>query len=101
MPMRIPNRLIPAAILVGASFLAPSLQAKPQWLRKAQADGFHEIRSCSACHVSDMPSGGPWNDRGNWLIAEKARRRAPDIDVMWLKDYPFEKAAKASASTHS
>lgn len=92
------NRLLTAAILACAALAAPALKAKPQWLRKAQADGFHEIRSCSACHVSDMPSGGPWNDRGNWLIAEKARRRAPDIDVMWLKDYPFEKAGKPAST---
>ena len=92
------TRLLNAAILACAALSASALMAKPQWLRKAQADGFHEIRSCSACHVSDMPSGGPWNDRGNWLIAEKARRRAPDIDVMWLKDYPFEKAAKPAST---
>ena len=66
-------------------------QAKPQWLRKAQMDGFSEIRSCASCHASDMPSGGPWNDRGNWLRAEKERRHAGDIDVMWLKDYPKPK----------
>ena len=77
-----------AAALLAACATA---QAKPQWLRKAQMNGFPEIRSCAACHASDMPSGGPWNDRGNWLRTEKDRRHAPDIDVMWLKDYPKEK----------
>ena len=79
--------------LLAAALLAAccSAQAKPQWLRKAQSSGFPEIRSCASCHVSDMPKGGPWNERGNWLRAERDRRHAADIDVAWLKDYPKEK----------
>ena len=35
-----------------------------------------------------MPGGGEgWNDRGNWLIAEKDKRKADSIDVTWLEDY--------------
>jgi hypothetical protein len=28
------------------------------------------------------------NERGQWLIAEKAKRKAAEVDAAWLKDYP-------------
>jgi hypothetical protein len=31
------------------------------------------------------------NDRGKWLMAEKAKRGAKEIDVAWLKEYPGDK----------
>jgi hypothetical protein len=34
------------------------------------------------------------NDRGKWLMAEKDKRKAKDIDVDWLKDYPGGKEQK-------
>ena len=27
------------------------------------------------------------NDAGKWLIAEKDKRKAKEIDLAWLKDY--------------
>lgn len=80
MPLR---KLCPVLLLA-----AMPGQAKIVFLRRAQAMGFVEIRSCISCHKSDMPNGGPWNERGNWLRAEKERRHAKEVDVAWLKDYP-------------
>ena len=35
-----------------------------------------------------MPEGGEgWNERGDWLMAEKDKRKADAIDVEWLADY--------------
>ena len=31
------------------------------------------------------------NDRGKWLVAEKDKRKAKEIDVAWLKDYVVPK----------
>jgi hypothetical protein len=66
--------------VVGSSF---STKAYPPFLRKAQKFG---AKDCTFCHT--QPTGGEgWNDRGNWLIAEKERRKADAVDVEWLADY--------------
>ena len=31
------------------------------------------------------------NIRGEWLVAEKEKRHAKEVDVNWLKYYPFDK----------
>jgi hypothetical protein len=72
--------------VVGSSF---STKAYPPFLRKAQKFG---AKDCKFCHTA--PAGGEgWNDRGQWLIAEKERRKADAIDVEWLAEYK-EGAAK-------
>ncbi|HEY7181748.1 MAG TPA: hypothetical protein VIC84_10035 [Blastocatellia bacterium] len=66
--------------MVGSSF---STRAYPPFLRKAQKFG---AKDCTFCHT--QPTGGEgWNERGNWLIAEKERRKADAVDVEWLADY--------------
>jgi hypothetical protein len=73
---------------VGSSF---STRAYPAFLRKAVKFG---AKNCLYCHKE--PAGGEgWNERGQWLIAEKERRKADDIDVEWLADY--KEGAKKSA----
>jgi hypothetical protein len=36
-----------------------------------------------------MPKKGSMtlSDRGKWLVAEKEKRGAKEVDVAWLKDY--------------
>ena len=48
---------------------------------------------CTYCHVEKMPKKGEstYNDRGKWLMAEKEKRAAKEVDVAWLKDYPADK----------
>src|SRR5215475_8770516 len=66
--------------VVGSSF---STRAYPPFLRKAQKFG---AKDCTFCHT--QPTGGEgWNERGNWLIAEKERRKADAVDVEWLAEY--------------
>jgi hypothetical protein len=59
--------------------------------KKAQdlhmADG-----NCLICHGANIPA--TLNDRGHWLVAEKARRGAKDFDMSWLKDYHKPEAPK-------
>jgi hypothetical protein len=60
--------------------------------KKAKAGGF-PAENCMYCHVEKMPKKGAVtnNDRGKWLVAEKEKRSAKEVDVAWLKDYPGEK----------
>jgi hypothetical protein len=78
---------------VGSSF---STRAYPAFLRKAVKFG---AKNCLYCHKE--PAGGEgWNERGQWLIAEKERRKADDIDVEWLADYK-EGAKKGAEDTEN
>ena len=66
--------------MLGSSF---STRAYPPFLRKAQKFG---AKNCLYCHK--QPTGGEgWNERGEWLIAEKERRKADAVDPEWLVDY--------------
>jgi hypothetical protein len=72
--------IVVIAGVVGSSF---STKAYPAFLRKAQKFG---AKNCLYCHK--QPTGGEgWNERGQWLIAEKERRKADAVDVEWLADY--------------
>lgn len=69
-----------AALLLGSAL---TTKAYPPFLKKAAKFG---AKDCLYCHKE--PEGGEgWNDRGNWLIAEKEKRKADTIDVEWLADY--------------
>ena len=68
------------AALFGSSL---TTEAYPPFLRQAAKFG---AKNCLFCHKE--PSGGEgWNQRGDWLIAEKDRRMADSIDVSWLEEY--------------
>ena len=61
----------------------------PLFLNKSRKFG---AKDCTFCHVA-LEGGAPWNERGQWLIEEKARRGADAIDVEWLAEYkPGKKA---------
>jgi hypothetical protein len=56
--------------------------------KKAKAAGI-AANNCQYCHNEKLPKKGAStnNARGLWLVAEKEKRQAKDIDVAWLKDY--------------
>src|SRR5262249_2636660 len=57
----------------------------PPFLKEAQQLGLG-AKDCTFCHQS--PKGGKgWNKRGLWLKDQKKERKAPMVDVKWLKDY--------------
>jgi hypothetical protein len=49
--------------------------------------------NCLACHGANIPAA--LNHRGDWLVSEKARRKANACDMAWLKDYKEPVAPKA------
>ena len=72
------------AILAIASLAPLSMQAKPAWVKKAQDLGFKDIQNCQSCHAAKPPALG---ELGKWLVAEKTKRKASQIDRAWIKDY--------------
>jgi hypothetical protein len=60
--------------------------------KKAKELGY-PATNCQYCHVEKLPKKGAvsHNERGQWLIAEKAKRGAKEVDPAWLKDYPGDK----------
>ena len=60
--------------------------------KKAKELGF-EAANCLYCHGEKLPKKGAvtHNDRGKWLVAEKDKRKAKQIDPAWLKDYVEKK----------
>jgi hypothetical protein len=72
-----------AGALVGSS---PPVQAKAADVKKAQALGFTDIKTCTACHVA-AKGGKELNARGQFLVDKKKETGATEIDLAWLKDY--------------
>jgi hypothetical protein len=85
-----------AGLLALGGFVAASgsAYATMPMQKKAKDAGF-PVTGCAYCHVDKLPKKGAaaLNDRGKWLIAEKERRKAAEVDVAWLKEY-VEPAAK-------
>lgn len=84
--------LLAIAALLGA---AGDARATLDMQKKAKAAGF-AAANCQYCHVEKLPKKGAvsHNDRGKWLIAEKDKRKAKEIDVSWLKEYVEPKAGE-------
>jgi len=60
--------------------------------KKAKELGF-TVQDCTYCHGEKLPKKGAMtlNDRGKWLVAEKEKRGAKEVDIAWLKEYPGDK----------
>ncbi len=65
--------------------------AKMPFVKKAKDLGFTYIENCASCHVDKMPKaaskGEPFNEVGKFLMAQKAKHKAAEVDLAWLKDY--------------
>ena len=70
----------------------PSVRSYPPFLNKAKSLGL-PAKDCTYCHIRPI-GGDPLNDRGKWLVAQKEKRNADQVDVSWLKEY--EQGAKGS-----
>jgi len=63
--------------------LAAETRAYPPFLAKSRKFG---AKDCLFCHL--QPEGGEgWNARGQWLIKERQRRGAEQVDPEWLAEY--------------
>ena len=63
--------------------------------KKAKELGYTAVTNCQSCHVDKLPKkdAAKLNDRGKWLVDEKAKRKATkEVDAAWLKDYVEKKA---------
>lgn len=80
--------IISAAVMF-AALVAPQAHAKLPWVKKGKPYDTG-VTSCLSCHISKTPKKGKAspNHRGQWLLDEKDRRKAEEIDLAWLKDYP-------------
>lgn len=81
------------SLLAAAAILAVGTpaNAKMAFVKKAKDAGFTFITSCNSCHVDKMPKlathGEPFGEVGKFLKAQKAKNKAAEVDVAWLKDY--------------
>jgi hypothetical protein len=87
-----------AAAYVAAVGLEGLVQAKAAWVKKSKDMGL-PAENCLYCHTEKMPKKDTFkvdalNDRGKWLVSEKDKRKAKEIEVEWLKDYPGGKEQK-------
>ncbi len=75
------------AVGVGAGLCGPAWATMP--LMKKAKDAGLPAGKCLYCHGEAMPKKGAFtlNDRGKWLMTEKDKRKATEIDGAWLKDY--------------
>jgi hypothetical protein len=89
------SRLGLAAVLlagIGGMLVVSPSSATMNMQKKAKELGFPS-ENCLYCHGEKMPKKDAvtYNDRGKWLVDQKNARKAKDVDVAWLKDYPADK----------
>jgi hypothetical protein len=70
---------------------------KPMWVKKAKELGY-PARNCQYCHTVMLPKKDKakeeLNERGKWLVEQKDKHKAKEVDLAWLKDYPGGKEQK-------
>ncbi len=66
--------------------LVPCAQAKVPWIKQARDLGIAEIKDCKSCH-GERNAKDSLNPAGQWLLAQKAARKAAECQVVWMKDY--------------
>ena len=66
--------------------------ATPQMIKQAKDAGF-PAQNCQYCHVPAVPKKDGFkpdvdlNERGKWLLSEKEKQNAKDVNPQWLKNY--------------
>jgi hypothetical protein len=87
---RITAVLAAGAVAAGLVLGVPGrARATMDMQKKAKAAGFAEATTCLYCHNEKLPKKGAvtQNERGKWLVEQKEKKGAKDIDVAWLKDF--------------
>ena len=77
----ITNSLCRSLLVAGACATGQFVQGDAEFLVEALEFGAED---CAFCHATAV-GGKARNERGNWLVEEKFRRKATEIDVSWLK----------------
>jgi hypothetical protein len=75
-------------LAAAAAWGTPPAGATVPMMKQAKAAGV-QATDCLYCHGEKMPKkeASTLNDRGKWLMAEKDKRKAKEVDGAWLKDY--------------
>ena len=83
---------VTALVWAGSIALSGISTADMDIQKQAKAAGV-AVDNCMYCHGEKMPKKGAstLNDRGNWLMDQKAKKKADKVDGAWLKDYPADK----------
>jgi hypothetical protein len=81
------------AVAAAWTLTSGTASASMPLLKKAKELGITSVTSCQSCHVDKLPKKEEHkvNERGQWLIDQKAKKNAKEIDVAWLKDYVEKK----------
>lgn len=82
-----------AALATAAFFVGTGLASATMPIQKKAKELGYAATSCVFCHNEKLPKkeAVTHNARGQWLVAEKARRKAKEVDASWLKDYVEKK----------
>ena len=84
------KRLIPVAVLALVAWLGSLGRAQATMpIQKQAKTAGAEAANCLVCHGEKLPKKGAQtlNDKGKWLVAEKDKKKAKEVDGAWLKDY--------------
>ena len=78
--------------------LGATAWGKASWVKSCKDMGL-PAENCLYCHTDKMPKKDTFkadalNDRGKWLVSQKESKKAAEIDLNWLKDYPGGKDQK-------
>jgi hypothetical protein len=78
-----------AAVALAIALAAAGAEAGLPLQKKAKELGIASVQSCQSCHVDKMPKkdAATLGAMGQWLVDQKAARKAKEIDVAWLKEY--------------
>jgi hypothetical protein len=80
-----------AGLVVGGVWLlsAATASASLPMVKKAKELGITSVTNCQSCHVDKLPKKDAYkvNERGQWLVDQKEKRKAKEIDLTWLKEY--------------
>ena len=93
MKKRILGGLTGGLVVIGCVLSNGTAHATLDMQKKAKAAGITSVQNCQSCHNEKLPKKGAvsHNDRGKWLLAEKDKRKAKEVDPAWLKAYTEKK----------
>jgi hypothetical protein len=88
--MRVPE-IVLGVLTVGLVVAPGSLLAEPKFVAAAKKAGL-PAQNCQFCHTTALPKKDTFkpeelNDRGKFLLEEKKKASAKEVDVSWLKNY--------------
>lgn len=87
--MRTRRLIVRSGLALACVALGAGAEAGLALQKKAKESGIESVQTCQSCHVDKLPKkdSPKLNHMGQWLVDQKAARKAKEIDVTWLKEY--------------